>query len=673
MPVSITNGSLKYATPTGLDANPFTIEGWFYLDDVATQQYLVHLHTSGDASFYTIFQITAAAKVSILVGGTGSGISTTSLVAKRWYHLVWTCSNESTTPATNAVYIDGVAETMSASNVAVGTHTGSACVSGRADTSTRRIVRGTAHRVRIYKTTVTAGEVLAAYNDPLSAFDLATVKSADLVFRTDFDANTNDSKNGTSATVSGTAALTERYPGDIPGLGFWGLTASASNTVTAGRIATLADLSGNANHAVEVSSSGPTRATAPSGLPAHAEYPDASTRYLQQAASGGMHHNSQNASVVAWYAADKLGLGQRQTLVHLGDPATNSAGVVEFEINTVGRASIGTVGGTHFVSDYMTSCGPRMITALCATGAKELFNDTAGTSEVGAFSAATSNGFRIGARCKTGALTGGGASDDRPLFGSLFELLIYQRVLASTDRVLLDTYGKSQLGYSTATRSITMEGSSTFDGYGVVPGGNIAINIATTITDAWIFNFGNSSENRAHFNSQYATQTGAAATLAGFTKANRILLLQPFGNDWSDTGTPTLASIETDYSTFVTSATADYGSFYAMYPQPRTNGGSETWDDTDDEARETDLLEFMTWLRNSKGFTVARRPTELTPASEVAADLQAITADTTYYQADETHLNITGLGLVGTSIAGTIEGTQRGWSPGTGSLLMLLD
>ncbi len=680
MPLNITNANVAYSNPGGIGTNPFTIEGWFYLDVVLQQQYLVHLGNTGHdgaSGFYTLIQCAVDGTLQVLIGAAGPYHTSPSLTAKRWYYIVVTCTNSVTDFAASGggikIYVNGVDVSNPSGAPGFGAaldHNSVISVSGRHTSTNRNINRGTVHRVRVYNTVASPTDIAAAYAAPTSVLDLATVYASALKFKTDYDTTTSGSPGGTPGISTGTATLTARYPGDIPGLAFRGNYASGSNTITSTRVATLADLSGNGNNAVEVSSSGPKQSAVPDALSTHGDYSQFSTKYIQQAASGGLVTDRQCFSFVRFGNTDKLGLGVRQAVIHAGDPAGTVA--VEVEIDATGLLTVDVGGGSSpKPSQFMTVCNPRMFGVTCSSTGIVLYNDER-TTTGSALSTGTSTGFRIGA--VSGSIAGSGASADRPFNGCAFEDLIYQRVLNAAEMATLGAYGQGIIGYSyvTATKSITMEGSSTFDGYNADASANIAIQMAHQFPAYWIFNFANTSENRTHFNSQYSTQSGAAAALAGFTKANRIMLLQPYGNDWSNTGTPTLATVEGDYATFTTSVSGDYGSRFAMYPQPRTSHPTETWTDADDVQREADLLTFMTWLRGTKGWIVTKRPAFATPTANTAAALHVVTIDgyPTYYQNDETHLNALGLDLLGESIANTMLNTLAPWGARGGLLLL---
>lgn len=635
MPLNITSAAVKYNNPSGLGTNPFTMEGWFYLDDVATQQYFMHIHTTGDASFYTTLQL-AAGFLNVQCAGITGPTGNTPIIGRKWYHLVLSHTNVGN-PSVVKIWIDGVPETFSSpGSNGTADHTGSVLISGRAYDTNRRFTRGTAHKVRIYNVAISSDvQVAAAYADPTNS-PLINTYAANCVFRADLDATTDATcANGTqSATVSGTSAvLTERYPLDIPGAAVILDPRSNSNTITSGRISTFADLSGNGNSGLEEASNGPLLVDTSTGIAvknAHFGYSAASV--VQRIHTTGPYVNNRSSSVVCWASVDKLSTSNIQQIIQLGRPTAETSGRVEFGING-SRLRAGSDGAEFLLSSYATSSTPRMLGVVCSSANVVIYNDKL-TTTGSALTSSTGNGYRVGDQ--TGTL-------GQPFNGSLFMLAVYQRPLSALEMNALYEWGKPFWKYADAEYVLTIEGSSTADGYGINTGENIPYQLAAVLPNYYIYNFSNSGENRAHFNTQYSAQCGAAPVLAGFDKAHRFALIQVFGNDWN--GSTSLTDIQTgaanNYAEIYGKFTADYSNVLALYPQPRTD-----YDDAGDVNRELDAISFMTWSDTISNVTIVPRPAELRPVSSTLVDIRAVSQNVTYYQGDEVHLTVAGILLL---------------------------
>lgn len=636
MPANITTGRMDYSGITSTGTSGYTIEGWFYLDSVAGNQYLVHLQNSAAPAFYTAFHCNVGV-LNLLNGGVGNWSATPALIAKRWYYLCATCTNVSGDMSSGTgrkLFIDGVEPSYSATdNSVVATNDSTISVGGR-PSGGRDIARGCAHRVRVYNTVIPPAAIAAAYADPTGTSDLATVYAANMVFNAEYNAaktavSNNPLMDPVAPTETGTIALTTRYPLDLPGVVFMGDPRSGSNTVSSGRITTLADLSGNSNNAVELSATqpgqGPIDVNDAIGIAVrNGQFGiQNKTHIIQQAAAGGMHTDSRNCSIVLFGNAVKLGTAS-QDIIQLGDPATGAATAVEFGMKATGELRLGVANTDAFASGYQTTCTPRMVAAVCSSTGAAIFNGTNKTTG-SALSSATQTGFRIGDRT--------GAAGTRPWQGDLYLMCVYSRPLSDREIGLLDDYGQPIWKYSDPTRMLTCEGSSTMEGYSLTNNENIVYRLAARFPTLMIYNFACTGENRTNFQSQYATTCGAASTKNGFAKGYRLALIQPFGNDW-DNRVTSIATILANYNTLTASFAGDYSNVIYFYPQPRTDYVT----DTEDVNREADLATLMAGLT---GVTTIARPAALTPANGTAPALQAVTGSA-QYAGDEVHLSSTG-------------------------------
>lgn len=640
MPLNIQAANVKYANPSGLGTNPFTMECWFYADDIVTQQYLMHLNTTADgAVFYSLLQIATSSRLNLIIGGNfGGPTSAVSLRAKTWYHVVASCSNEAAAPAIMNLWTNGVLEDLHLSTtITPATNAGSIDIGGRTWDTNRRPVSVKMHKVRIYNTaSISDTDVIKAYRNPKD-YDLATTYAANLVFRADYDSTTDATcLNGTkTATVNGTSAvLTNRYPLDLPGVAFLGDFSSNSNTITSNKITTLVDLSGNGNDLINGSGTGPAFVNTGSGIAvAHGAFVEFSPAFLARASTTGSPFDSRNVSIVAWMSSDKCGYATRQSVIELGDPSVTNHVAFGLSIGPTGYLQSTSSGSNFRTANLLSPSNPRMNACVSYN-----YTDTSGVElYVSKFRTFTSGSLpsvvSIG-----GLIIGNQANWSTPFQGDLYYTAIYQRALSSGEISALDDWGKTYWKYGEPTYILSCEGSSTMDGTASVSNQNLVQKLGNTVTGFLVYNFANGAENRAHFLNQYTKQLGCSGALYGIPKSNRFCLLQPYGNDFDYGATPS-ATINSDYSTLFNLILADYNKCLVMYPQPRTTYGSSS---SGSALRESDLVSFMAYCSNfSSNNTVINRPSLFQPASSSYVD-QLVVTQGGLYAGDETHLSNSG-------------------------------
>ena len=636
MPIAFSAGKLNYPNCSGLATAPFSIEGWVR-PEAAVQSYYVHLNTPPNTGFYTYLQQLASLQLNVGVAGQFSAYSlqtNTALSLNTWYHVACTCQNDGASSGI-AIFINGVKETVFSSSGTnsntPGNHVGHITLGGR-NFDTARVTTGKLHKMRIYNTRLPDAAFASGYADP-SGYDISKIFATNLVFNAALDDNLNSVPGVGSSGVainlpssSGlNAALTSGYPIGLPGLAFYGNFASPSNSLTSGRISTLADLSNNNCRLIEPASNGPVSVSTPSGLGVpFGAFIDTSARRLHNPT--GILINNQNCSVIAWMSMDKCGVSTEQPILELG--TVNATGLDGLSIfaKTNGQLAVDRRGSTQVTGYYLAACNPRMIGVVSASTGTSIYMDQQRTFG-SALTQTTSTGIIVGALC--------GPTGD-VFQGNVFAICVYQRVLSTGELQGLWQYGSPLYGYTLPTHMMSCEGSSTIDGYQAANNQNIIQRMGTSVSGILVYNFGNTSENRGHFNSQYTAQLGAASTLNGFAKANRICLLQPFGNDWN--GVTTLDSIKTDYQTLINNINNDYGVLFTFAPQPRSDYST----DTEDQNREIDALDIITWF--SSRSTLIPRNTVWTPASTSATDIRVVTQGAAYL-GDEIHFSASGYQL----------------------------
>ncbi len=666
MPVLLTAANARYTGSSALSSQPFTIEGWFFFRaSVSTQQYLVEISDANNGSvpgdtFQTFIQVASSKfqlwlPINSTTQATGSNRTASATLANgQWYYLVATCNHDGTV-AGSKLYINGSEAAYDATSAVYATGvdmSGRISVGGRAFDTSRTIVDGLAHKIRIYKRVLSGAEIAARYANPTDV-DYVTTYSSDLVFRADYDSST--AANTSSATMgTGTAVLTSRPPLDMPGMIWWNNpanqgsadSAGVANTITSGRIATMGNFAATGANAAETSSSGPVQITntlIKVGV-AHAAHSSAAARYNSAATGAGPTWNNRNITVFGWLAPVSARVSTAETILHLGDPATASSAVLELS-QTYSKLQISRAGGATEVgtSDVpMQTTLPRFFAVRCTASERTIQVDSIRKDLGSAFTSATSTGLRLGAPL-------GGTSN--PYVGDDYGIFIAGRQLHNDELDALYEYGKDVYHYDDATFGIMAEGSSTMWGTSDSSANNEGIlsQIKTDYPQAYIINHANALENVAHFDNGYAAGVGASVaalkTAFGWDDSDFLGILQVYGNDYDSTGIITLLdryeNAGFNYVSVYDKWVADIGTIYIMWPVVRTDYASDTLD----SEREEDVRSFMSLTgADYPHFKYITRPTAIQATSSDATELQNI-ANGSYYVGDETHLLPAGMRL----------------------------
>jgi len=657
MAVLHASSNLRYSLGATQPATAFTYMAWvFFRASVTTAQYLLNLNFAASSTIGTIVNLSSGVPNIWAYGGAGSmRPAGTTLANGIWYHLCVTW--DGVNAAGVNWYINGAL-----SNGATGSAPGSShsydnySLGGRSHAyaaEDRVLVDALQHKVRVYKRVLTSTEIGNYYANPYSN-DLVGTYSSDLLIRADFDAST--ASNTSSATVStGTAILTSRGPLDLPARALSIDYAASSTPDSVGvanafgtgpnRFSSLGDFSAcNSTALTETGTAGPLRVLGSGGLKigvTHGNAVDGTARYVGRATGSGPTWDNRNASIVAWLAPTAARADtQSKPIVSLGDPATANSSVLQLNMTTAGYPQISRAAiGTEVVIaslQYQTSL-PRFVGTACGSTERHLQMDRVLKTDSSAFTSATTTGVRIGSEL-------GGTTNY--FVGDLYRVDVYQRKLHADELMALYEWGKTTYLYDDAEWALWMEGSSTAYGYNSPNGLNFLTQLGghAEFQKVYMCSQANAGENRAHFNTGFATQGQVFATNCNthllIPKAKCICWLQPFGNDWD--GTTSLTDIQTaganDYATIFGKIDTYYGVTSVFEPVVRTDYAS----DANDEQREADAQSFLIFC--SAYGTIRRRPPALRPVNATAAELQQITGGS-YYLGDEIHLNNAGYSL----------------------------
>lgn len=679
MPVLLTAANARYTGNAALSSQPFTIEGWFFFRaSVSTQQYLVEISDANNGSvpgdtFQTFIQVASSKfqlwlPINSTTQATGSNRTASATLANgQWYYLVATCNHDGTV-AGSKLYINGSEAAYDATSAVYATGvdmSGRISVGGRAFDTSRTIVDGLAHKIRIYKRVLSGAEIAARYANPTDV-DYVTTYASDLVFRADYDSST-DSSTSSVTMGNGTAVLTSRPPLDMPGVAWFnditnngtadsaGIGNTLTTTASGGRISTMANFAATGADAAETGSAGAIRITTTSikvGV-THAAHSSASARYNSAATGSGPTWDNRNITVFGWIAPVSARVSTAETILHLGDPATGSSAVLElsqtYSYLQISRAGGATEVGTSDVP--MQTTLPRFFATRCTASDRTIMVDSIRKDLGSAFTSATSTGLRIGAPL-------GGTSN--PFVGDLYRVCIAQRPLSNAELDALYEYGKSVYKYDDATKALVAEGSSTMWGTSDSSANNEGIlsQLNDTRPNLYIINHANASENVSHFDNGYAAGVGASVaalkTAFGWTKSDFLGILQVYGNDFDSTGAVTLLDRYENggfnYVSVYDKWVADIGTIIIMWPVVRTDYASDMLD----ESREEDVRSFFSLTASDyPQFSRLLRPSELEVTAAVAAELQAVSGGS-YYIGDETHLAPSGMRLYKTGLRQTV-------------------
>jgi len=201
------NGTTDYftvpATSTAFGANPWTIEGWFYITSLSSACVLVDTRNSSagnngvqmsvlaDGSLYW-FEGSAS---SIIVLGTGT------ITTNRWYHIAYVRSSTATNGCT--LYIDGVSRGTGTSNLV---HAGYTTYIGRNAAAVQDYMKGYISNLRIVNGSAAYTGAFTPSATPLTAItntSILTCQSNRFI---------DNSPNNASLTINGTPSVQAYSP-----------------------------------------------------------------------------------------------------------------------------------------------------------------------------------------------------------------------------------------------------------------------------------------------------------------------------------------------------------------------------------------------------------------------------------------------------------------------------
>lgn len=683
MPATFADGTnLRYAampaaTRNNLNTTGLTIAGWIRqsaFGDAGGGGQLVELVTAGSALVARLTcGLFGAATFRFETGNATTTMqadyNSTGLKNHEWIHVCVTWNGGVTNSTDVACYINGVAFSVTGGRNGVGTvpaADGSIAVGGGIINATRDIV-GMLHKVAVWNAQLTATEAAQLAGNGYRAHNPDEIRPTNLIVNCEFDANTDNECDATTGTpgakTGGTPTLTNRVPGDIPGVGFWLKSSAAGNTITSSRLATAIDYAGSPLTCVEAAASGPIVKQPASGLTEkHASLRSDFDKYLDNATgASGLPINARYASILAFMSGIStqafISRNEPRYIMACGDPATTGAGKAELWIDTSGfpvGGEAGTTARTTGTAKRIDCASPRLMGAIFRSGGVDVWADDEKTTGATPCTAATSTGFRMFATPGT---------RDYWCEGRVYDVLMYQRPLDDAEvetiraafRDADATAGVSGSYFSDATGLISTVGSSSMWGYSSDWTVNLLVLCQDKLKDRMVYNFGMVSANRSSMAGTVNTHLQAADVLALFPKANRHAIIQPFGNDndgsgtYGYGGTTTFASVLSDIQAIVTDLLTDYAKVGHWETIARGVIGTDT--DATIATRERDRQLLFAGLANVYRFNfdsiVGLAVTQSADDATLAANVNTITTGSNY-NADEIHLNDTGFALLAT-------------------------
>lgn len=702
MPATFADGTnLRYAampaaTRNNLTTTGLTIAGWIRqtaFGDGGQGGDIIELVTAGNG---TVARLRAGifgnATFRFTTGNATTAMSadfnSTGLKNHEWIH-VCVCWDGGLLQSGVTGYINGVAFAITGGT---GTGVGAVPVADGAINvghstvgTTARDVVGMMHNVACWNTVLTATEAAKLAGNGYRAHKPIEIQPTRLFLNTPFDGNTDNECNATTGTpgakTNGTPTLTNRVPGDIPGVGFWLKTSAPGNTITASRLGTVIDYAGSPLTAAESGGSGPIVKTPTFGLTiAHASCRSDFDKYIDNATgASGVPVNARRASILAFVSGISTqataSRNEPRYICALGDPATNGAGKAELWINTSGfpvGGEAGTTARTTGTAKRIDCASPRLMGAVFKTGGVDVWADDQKTTGATPCTAATSTGIRFFSTPGT---------RDYWFEGRVYDVLMYQRPLHDDEVLTIRaafrdadaTAGISGSYFSDATGLVSTVGSSSMFGYQSDWTVNLFVLCQPSLADRLVYNFGAVSAHKDNIASTINTHLQAADVLALFAKANRHAIIQPFGNDYDGTGTngygfsTTYDQVLASYQASVNDLATDYAKIGHWETIARGSVGGGVVDDANIAARErarqrifSDLTGVYRFNFDSiAGLAVTQSGVDAT----LATNVHTITTGVNY-NVDEVHLDDDGFALLRVQFNTRIDGL---FSAGTGA------
>jgi hypothetical protein len=705
IPTSTADGLV--AGTSGGSGSGFSLSCWYRqtaFGDAAGGAIVFELANTAGAAFVLKFHV-GVAGAGFLRFETNNATTTlrkdltySSLANHRWTHFAVTWDGGLLSSGVK-VYADGVEVTVDSGGTrngvgAVASPTASVAVGGSIINTNRDHV-GMLHKVAAWNTVLTLAEVQQLAGLGSRAYNPSEIQPSSRFVDAAFDANTDNNCNATTGTpgakTGGTPTLTNRVPGDIPGVGFWFKPGAAGNTLSSGRITTAIDYAGstltatqgtlaNAPHYATLGGPGDRYAAPDSGV----------DLYLDSSAASGPAFDARYSSILSFASpfTTQAHVSRQfpRIIMSLGNPATTNGGKAELWLSLDGFPVGGEASSTARTTGTVKradAANPRLLAAVfSATGVNVYADDDVTTNSTPA-TAATGTGFRL-----FGAL---GATITNKFDGHVYDTLFYQRPLHADEIETIRaafrdedaTAGISTSYFSEAVGLIATVGSSSMYGTGASNYAGLLKLVQPSLADRIIYNFARPSGTRAHIQTFVDTYAQAADVLALFPKANRHAIIQPFGNDNDGSGTfgyggsTTFASALADIQATVTDLLTDYAKVGHWETIPRGSIGTDT--EATLATRERDrwaLIAGLTGVYRFNFDTITeldpRQPglTDPEDDNEVFTAVDTLTSNGAYFNADQIHLNDGGFALLATQfnlrIGGLLSsgrGTSR-WGEG---------
>lgn len=699
MPATFADGTnLRYAampaaTRNNLTTTGMTIAGWLRQSawgDAGNGGMMVELVTASNALVARVTcGLFGAASFRFDTGNATTtmqaDINSTGLKNHEWIHVafVWDGGLNHVSGVTG--YVNGAVIALTGGRVGVGAvpaADGPINVGHSTVGTTARDIVGMMHKVGCWAAKLTATEVAKLAGNGYRAHNPDEIQPSALFLNCEFDGNTDNECDATTGTpgakTNGTPTLTNRVPGDIPGVGFWLKSSAAGNTITSSRLATAIDYAGSALTCVEAGAAGPIVITPPSGIVVpHASMRSDVDKYLDNATgASGLPVNARYASILAFMS----GLSTQTTpsrnepryIMACGDPATNGAGKAELWLSTSGfpvGGEAGTTARTTGTAKRVDCASPRLMGAIFRSGGVDVWADDQKTTGATPCTAATSTGFRMFATPGT---------RDYWCEGRVYDVLMYQRPLDDEEVLTIraafrdadTTAGVSGSYFSEAIGLLATVGSSSMYGYQSYWQQNLFVRCQDRLADRIVYNFGQVSAHRDTIQGLIDTHMQAADVLALFPKANRHAIIQPFGNDYDGTGTygyggtVTYATVLATIQASVNDLLTDYAKVGHWETIARGSVGGGVMDDTNIANREwarQDLFADLTGVYRLNFDSIVGLAVEQEDGDTAtqASNVHLITTGP-YYNVDEIHLDDDGFALLATQFNTRIDGLFSG-------------
>lgn len=602
-------------------------------------------------------------------GNQNADFNSMGLVNHEWIHVAVVATGAWNGSTTVKCYINGTETALNGGGGGTGTApspTG-VIVIGGSQVNTNRDMMGMMHKVGAWNATLTDDEIARLAGKGYRAHNVSEIQPTKTFIDCPYDTTMNNVCDATAGTpgarTSGSATLSNRYIGDIPGIGYWFKARNASNTNSGGRIASAPDYGGSGITASEGTNSGPVYWGQGGSGDYYASSASDFDRYLDNAASGGLYFNARRATILSFGAAiSTQAFPSRfnpRMFMSLGNPATTDGGKAELWASADGFPVGGEASSTARTTGNQQrwdASNARLMGAVFKTTGVDAWADDKKTTGSTPCTAATGNGFRLFAAL--------GNTRTNVMEGHIYDIIFYQRALDDTEIATIRaafrdndaTAGIGQSYFSDATGLITATGSSSTYGLRADWGAGFFRLIQSEMHDRIVYNFGRSGGYQSHIRGLIDSYMLASDTLALFPKSKRSAIFQPFGND--NDGNPnfgyggpniTYSQVLTNYQADVDSMLAQYTKVWLWETGPRGALQGGYTDSTSLTNRENARIAFFNDLTGVSRLYFDTIP-QMDPRQQAGATTYdkviAVVTNTAVYHTDQIHMNSSGFNLI---------------------------